>query len=453
MSSLQGYIEEFNKSVKNHDAKSLRQLTTINPGDIAQIRKNFELPTEFDLYSTPEKFKSVIISYLNVLKSIYIKQSLSLSFENLNEMCNQLIRTGESQDNWIMPVIISSCEELILIYKVKQSREPENLDSYLDDTTDDGFINGGNNNVKKSSLEELIFTFRKGFNLTFNDKNLDNKSSKRNDVYFFASNFVKYCFKMGKLALAKSIMKAIKTVKQQLPKMSQSINTRKHGITFLYFQSLIALDDGDYNASETSLDEAMDLLQDYKIKDSIQLQQILIILVPLKLFNKGKLPNKIIWTKFKKLKYLYEDNFLKAIKEGNLKKYDECMEKFENFLLKRHLYIIMELLRQFTQLNLFKKITFVINDTNNKSIQLNAYQIGFEFSMNYDQKNNYKINSSNSSSRILNKIDILEIENIIANLITNGFIRGFLSNSSNVVVLSKSNPFPKIYNVKLDRKF
>ncbi|KAI5956289.1 CSN12 [Candida jiufengensis] len=447
MSTLDAFIHDFKTSISKKDSKLLKSLITINPGQIAQVRKNFNVPTVYQMYSIPDKFRLVLTTYLKILKSIYIQQSLNSSFDNFNEMCNYLLKASESCDNWIMPVIISSFEELILLYKVKQSKEPEDLDSILDDTIDDNNnLIFNNEKSKKSSLEELISTLRKGFILTFNDKNPDLKQSKKNDVYFFLSNFVKYCFKMNKLVIAKSMMEVVKNSTQKLPSMNQSISTRKHGITYLYFQSLIALDDGDYLLSEKLLDDALKLLSYYKIKDSKQLQQILIILIPLKLYNKGKLPNNSIWIKFKPLKILYKDNFLKAIQEGNLKKYDECLKKFEILLLKKHLYILMLLLRQFVQLKLIKKITNIIkdNNSNDSMIQLNAFKIGFEISSNYNEL-------TNTINEPINKINILEIENIIANLISIGLIRGQLSNNSNVIILSKSKPFPKIFDVKVDK--
>lgn len=50
------------------------------------------------------------------------------------------------------------------------------------------------------------------------------------------------------------------------------------------------------------------------------------------------------------------------------------------------------------------------------------------------------------------QVSDLEVETIVANLITQGYIRGYVSNTNRVVVFSKSCPFPKITEVKVEGK-
>lgn len=70
------------------------------------------------------------------------------------------------------------------------------------------------------------------------------------------------------------------------------------------------------------------------------------ILIPLKLHNKGQMPLKKIWLKYPSLRVLYRDNFLKAIRQGDIAKFDESMEKFRVVLLKRHFVYVGRVIKR-----------------------------------------------------------------------------------------------------------
>ncbi|KAI5967189.1 CSN12 [Candida margitis] len=445
MSALQNYIESVKLNIEKKNSKKLKKLLTINPGpDKAEERKNFPEPSEYDLYNL-DKFAPVVQHYLRAVKSAYIARSHITCFENLNQECISLIRASEQQDNWIMPVIINCFEELILLYKIIEQRDPEDLNSIVfENEAEEG---SGFAPTKTSRLQQLINTLMIGFNLSNNDKKLDVKLSKRNDVYFFLANLIRCYFKMGKLALVKSAINSLKSGNKPLPNMTQNVSTCKNAITYLYYQSLVSLDDGNYLESEESLNLAMSLIANHKDKSSHQLEQILLILIPLKLYNRGEVPSSSVWQRFPRLKTMYCDNFLDAICHGNLNKFEQCMNKYEVVLLKNHLYILMELLRQYAQLRILNKSFTIISElqSGETTTPISAFKLALEFSCFYNENDaDFKLDVSSR------QIPDLEVETIIANLITQGFIRGYVSNTNRVVVFSKSLPFPKVIEAKAD---
>ena len=46
-----------------------------------------------------------------------------------------------------------------------------------------------------------------------------------------------------------------------------------------------------------------------------------------------------------------------------------------------------------------------------------------------------------------------EVECLVANLIYRGYVKGYISHSKRVLVLSKMNPFPALNNVSNDEMF
>lgn len=51
------------------------------------------------------------------------------------------------------------------------------------------------------------------------------------------------------------------------------------------------------------------------------------------------------------------------------------------------------------------------------------------------------------------EVDLDEVETIVANLIFRGYVKGYISHSKKVLVLSKAAPFPLLNTVKLDDLF
>lgn len=492
------YVSQDTKIMKTEETgRHLLHLLTINPGPSeANARKQFKTPNDFDLYKVPEKFRKLVVLHIQLMRAIYVNKSFVEAFDTLNEMCLCLVRACEQQDKWIMPAVVGIFSEFVMVYKAKNKRGPEDLDSFMVEDNEFGMESGDSSRKKKKlNLETLIDTLRRGFNVVFNDKNTDINLSKKHYVFFFLGNLMKYCFKMGKLDFAKSIMKTVESSRQNLPNMSQNVATKKYAIMYLYYTALIALDDGDYVTSEARLDEAMSLVNDYNVntKSSKQVQSLLLILIPLKIYNHGKLPkgtiynnsnnhnnnltktenstefdnqnktqknknnkkksnesttniaqnkgkkDESIWQRFPYLAFLYRDNFFPAMKQGSLLKYENVIEANQLVLLRRHIYILMQLLTQFVQVQVIKK-TYAICQEIEKShiISLSAFQLGLTISKYYSDKNQGEFRLD----ILVDKMPTLEVETILATLISQGRINAYISNGKQCVVFSKTNPFP-----------
>lgn len=436
---LANYIQYFAIALNYQDGAKMKACLTLNPGQQeGPLRSLFAEPNDFDLYLLPEKFRPVVKSHLRLMKAVYIHKSIEKSFTELSELVNDLIRAADSQNKWINVPLMNSLNELVAVYKVKQQTHPEDIaslefqDLEIDDTTAQ----------KTSSLESLANTVNKAFKLSLNDKNPELHLSKRMDIYFFLALLIKVYFKLNKLELAKSVEKALKGTRFQLPDMASSVSNRTSGITYYYYSSLLSLDDGDFVLSEDKLGLALDLIRYYKSPFSKQTKQILLILLPLKMYNHQKSfrSSSKLWNRFPDLKTLYHDNLFKAVREGNLALFDACMAKFQTVFLKHHLYLLVELLRQHCYLNLIKECVSIVQQQDNPQahiVSLTALQLSFEFSK-YNVNNTCAFDFSTHSYNYT----LDEIECIVANLIALGKIKGYLSHANRCIVLSKTVPFP-----------
>lgn len=75
---------------------------------------------------------------------------------------------------------------------------------------------------------------------------------------------IKFSIKLGNFNFAESCLTAVKQQANTLPKLDASISNKKYGVAYLYYQGLMALDNGKFSESEKYLDEAIELMADYQ---------------------------------------------------------------------------------------------------------------------------------------------------------------------------------------------
>lgn len=420
---MQRYIQQVQTAIATENLDAFKSLIEINPPDNqGPLRSQFSVPNEFDLYQLNEKFQPVIVSYIKLMKSIYVTNDIKQSFNDYNELVQQLNKASVTQSNWINLPLMKSCKELIDIYGVMEKSFPEEIHTPAPDSE---IVTTKN----ISSLEMLANTINNSFKLSLTDKTLQLNQSKRIDIYFFLSCLMKIYFKLNNIELAKSIEKALKGSRFELPKLNQSLIDKNSAITYLYYSALLSLDDLDFTASHSKLYQALSLMS-YADKTSnvtAQMQKILILLLPLELYLHNRLPKPQVWKKFPLLNYIYNQTLFAAIKSGNLFQYREYLEKFQPFLLKKKLALLFENLGDVCYINLIKKTVKCHNQflekENNYIIPFLAFEIAFNYSSHQ-------------------QIEFSQIECILANLIANGKIKGYLSHGNKCIVLSKTIPFP-----------
>lgn len=469
--TLQLYLDSVYQALSTKNGVLLRDLLSLYP------KKNIPSgpeqaaysPSQFDLYKFHD-FSSVITSHLSMMTSIYTNKLIISTFNNLNIMCNHLIKFSHSQSNYINVPLINSLNELLAVYRVRLKSYPESELEYGMDIVNGnngGNVNNGDlglnasasvgsasftnsasvgglvnshssssdpNSSNTTSLEAVANTLNKAFKTSLNDKN--SIKSRRDDIYYFLSQLIKIYYIMQKFDLAKSIEKAIVATKFTLPPIEKNKN---HSIPYLYYSAILALDDGEFLIAESKLDKAVELIQSLKnYENTPQWEKILFILLPIKLYF-NKIPKPFIW-KFQLIKLVYLE-LTNSILTGNLKIFDLCVKKFELIFLQKHLYLLLQLLKQNVYTNLIKKITKFVQELNTSSpspshiIPLSSYQIGFEISLFHNFKSvDWSTHDSYYSQN--------EIECIIANLISIGKIKGYLSHGNKCLVLSKTTPFP-----------
>ena len=111
-----------------------------------------------------------------------------------------------------------------------------------------------------------------------------------------------------------------------------------------------------------------------------------------------------------------------AIKQGNLRKLDRAIELNSEFFWKYGTYSILEKLRMIAYRNLFKKVMLLCG-----THQLPVAQLRKALNFLQDEE-----------------VTTEEVHCILANLISDGRIKGYISLQHQKLVISKLDPFPSL---------
>jgi hypothetical protein len=104
-----------------------------------------------------------------------------------------------------------------------------------------------------------------------------------------------------------------------------------------------------------------------------------------------------------------------AVKQGNIRKFDQDMLKYEDFFIESGVYLFLEKLKMTTYRNLFKRITCLLNTA---QIPIEAFADILKYLGEDDMDN-----------------DVCQC--ILSNLIYEGKIKGYISHKHNKLVISK----------------
>lgn len=108
-----------------------------------------------------------------------------------------------------------------------------------------------------------------------------------------------------------------------------------------------------------------------------------------------------------------------GIRKGDLRKFNDALLEFQHRFITQGTYLLLEKCKTVCYRNLFKRIHVVLEK---HQIPLNHVARVFKW--------------------LGMPIDLDEVECILANLIYRGYVRGYLSHTKRVLVLSKRDPFP-----------
>jgi len=393
--SLNSYFRKLDKSFEERDGIVASNLLCFRDSHIYQTSLHLENPEP-----ECEKF---LAQPLDELAAAHLRCCWAVANHDFIEAyscqaaCVQsFLRLFSSQkdENWALPVLFVTTLDLRLF--------ANNADSQLMQRG-----HGKPGETVEKAAEILMSCFR----VCASDNRAAPEDSKKWGMLNLVNQLFKIYFKINKLHLCKPLIRAI----DSLPiKDKFSISQL---VTYRFYVGRKAMFDSDYKSAEDYLSFAFQRCHRRAKKNK---RLILIYLLPVKMLL-GQMPKRELLEKYDLLQFA---DVARAVSSGNLSLLNKALELNEAFFIKCGIYLILEKLKTITYRNLIKKVTLIMKT---HQLPINTFTVAFQWMGDVD-------------------IDDDEMQCIIANLIYEDKIKGYISYQHKKLVVSKANAFPPLSN-------
>ncbi|XP_002128926.2 PCI domain-containing protein 2 [Ciona intestinalis] len=391
--SLTSYLQRVSDTLQDEDSSVFALLLSFHDAHIGNPK--------LQVKSSEAICKQHLESPFDEMVAAHLRGCWALSINDFKEVyacqvqtVQAFVRAFQSQkdDNWGLP----------LMYKlVLDLRE-------FADTVDKELYRTGRGK-RGEMLEKAADTIMSCFRVCGSDGRSAIAVSKKWGMLFLVNQLFKIYFRIGKLHLCKPLIRAIESssIKEQF--------TLAQRVTYKYYVGRKAMFDSNFVMAEEYLSFAYNNCHSSCKKN---LRMVLIYLIPVKMLL-GRLPT---------LELLHQHDLnqfadiVRAVRTGHVQLLNEALIKNETFYIQTGVYLILEKLRAITYRTLFKRVGHMLGT---HLIPLQALLEALK-------------------SQGIDDIDMDETECIVAGLIFNGNIRGYISHQHKKLVVSKVNAFPPI---------
>ncbi|XP_066603911.1 PCI domain-containing protein 2 [Prorops nasuta] len=392
---MDSYIIQLRRTWHNQDGEALSNLLSLRHVHIAIPEIVTDLAVAKAMENINAPFNDLVVCHLKAISSMN-KGNILAAYNNQNSAVQSLTKILQTQkeENWMLPVMHIICLELrLLAIRVETSQTNKTMKS---------------GEILEKCAECLMGCFR----VCAADNRSSEEDTKRWGMLALVNQLLKVYFRINKLHLCKPLIRAIESspYKDQFALAQQ--------ITYKFFVGRKAMFDSDYKAANEYLTYAFEHCHKYSSKNK---RLILTYLVPVKMLL-GYMPKKNLLEKYDLLEFW---ELVESVKKGDLHSLEGVMTEHESFFISAGIFLIVEKLKLIAYRNLFKKVYLV----------LNTHQIPIDSFLTALQM--HKIED----------IDMDETECLIANLIYEGKIRGYISHQHKKLVIAKQNPFPRLSSI------
>lgn len=243
---------------------------------------------------------------------------------------------------------------------------------------------------------------------------LAQKGAKRVGALYLACQLFKMYFKLGTEHLCKSIIRVIDAQPgfENYPARDQ--------VTYKYYCGRLDVFNDNFIEADEKLTYALKRCH-RRMKGNIR--RILVYLIPVRLCL-GSLPRDSLLKTHQLPEYA---GIVQAMKRGDVRLLRETLQAHEDKLLRAGVYLVLEKLELQVYRRLYKRMHLV----QKQGDPARAHQLRMDAIVR-------------ALTWLGVQMDVDEVECITATMIYKGYIKGYFSHKSKVVVLSKQDPFPKL---------
>ncbi|XP_049773663.1 PCI domain-containing protein 2 [Schistocerca nitens] len=394
--SLNQYLQRVEDAWQNRDGTTLSEYLSFRHPHVASSKLQVSNPEAAVEKIVEPPLDEIVSAHLRCVTAVN-NQEFMPAYNYQTGMVQAVTKLLQSQrdQNWALPVMCAACLDLRMIaVQADKQVTHRSVESPME--------------IFEKTAECLMGCFR----ICAADNRSTEISTKRWGMLPLVNQLFKVYFRINKLHLCKPLIRAIESspLKDNFSLSQQ--------ITYKYYVGRKAMFDSDFKSADTYLSFAFEKCHKKCVRNK---RLILIYLVPVKMLL-GYMPKKKVLAKYDLLQFW---ELVEAIRSGNIRQANKVIQQHQFFFIKCGIYLILEKLKVIAYRNLFKRVHFML-DTH--QIPLEALLIALKI-MGTDD------------------IDLEEIQCIVANLIAEKKIKGYLSYSHKKLVVSKHMPFPALSSI------
>lgn len=397
---LEHLAHQINLSIKNNNGSRLGTLLSVNDTDhVFALRRENVGSTRDGLtrkYATKiaTPWDEICIAHLLAINAIEEKR-MEEAYKEQALVVNAFLRFFTSQTNWILPALWIVLRE-------------------LRDLAHEGDTELYNMHKATTCCEDAARICNKAFTSCLTDRTSQPTESRKWGVYRAVNIVLKCYFKVNRTNLSKNVIRAIEVV-TEMPPLERFPTADQ--VTYRYYQGLLALLEENYIKAEGELTFAFENCHRSAVRNQ---ERILTFLIPLRMM-KGSFPAPRLLARFPALEELY-DPFIQSIRQGNIAAFDKALLELESRLVQLNIWLIIVKAREIVISRVFKKCWLTLGKASR--VPVPAFQA--ELKVAGEQ------------------MDMEGAECLVANSIFKGYIKGYISHDTQLVVLSKADPFPRL---------
>ncbi|KAI1875163.1 hypothetical protein JX265_004221 [Neoarthrinium moseri] len=353
------------------------------------------------------------------------KSSWTKVYEAWKEFTSQIIRgyTNHDFENWTIPCLYVAGRYMRL-YAIRADAE-RSANGGADDAVTNFQDDFDPETEKHKSLEDCARQLNRIFNTCLSDR-APLAESRKWGIYYAINLLFKTYFKLNSASLSKNVLKVLSAGRGDMPDFDSFPKSQR--VTFKYYEGVLAFLEENYVEAEKHLTLAWQMCH----RDATRnLELILTYLIPCHLLTTHTLPSAKLLEPFPRLQKL----FLKlavAIKEGDLRAFDQALTDGEDEFVKRRIYLTLERGRDIALRNLLRKVFLAGGFAEAKEGEAPV------------RRTRVPVAEFSAAMKLSGgeELDADEVECLLANMIYKNLMKGYIAHERGIVVLSKNGAFP-----------
>lgn len=430
MSALREFLVELFQNIREEDYEKVSKLLSIEKlKRIEEPEEEEEEEEESEKKSRRKQSVTIKMKVLNEISSIN-------NFEDLVEKLAGNFKNFEIGQVWILLISshlkvlkhLNSSESNLKLFFNASNEQINVINNFLRIFSNSSHLsliyNFGGDCWKLASLsgsseaqEQAARAINKLFIACITERSSLNPQSRKWGTYKTASILLRVYFHLGQLNLVQNVLKALQAC--ELPGIDQF--PRAHTVTFNYFLGRYHFGREEFELAEKCFTFCFERLQ-FQQSDSVifskNFNSVLHFLIPIKFILKFSKPTFELISLFESHQnQLFYTNLVEFITAGDLISFKELLKQNYKQLIKAGTF------------SLYEKLILLIIRQRIRRIHLESE------------------NSTRISLLLLNnlcdkELSLDDVTCLVANLISRGLIRGYISEEKHFLVLSAQNPFP-----------